>query len=116
MALLAETMAHLMDHRILATSIVAKSIIGANCNTDSNLTTDYLETRVWIMFYRVRIADSVLVGNFLKIHFQAFPSSLYTRKRCLSTECDGIFFLEFEPSLSSIQHPSSSVLGSGISV
>jgi hypothetical protein len=30
------------------------------------------------MFQHVWIADSVLVGNFMKIHFQAFPSSLYT--------------------------------------
>jgi hypothetical protein len=70
--------------------------------------------RFWIMVQRVRIAGSVLDGNFLKIHFQGFPSSLYTRKRCSSISAHGTFFLALEPSCSSsIQHPSSSVLGSG---
>jgi hypothetical protein len=52
--------------------------------------------RFWIIVQRVRIAGSVLVGNFLKIHFQGLPSSLYTRKRCSSILFHGIFFLAFE--------------------
>jgi hypothetical protein len=50
-------------------------------------------SRCCIMVQRVRIAGSVRGGNFLKIHFHAFPSSLYTRKRCSSISSHGIFFL-----------------------
>ena len=71
--------------------------------------------RCWIIVQRVRIAGSVLVGNFLKIHFQGFPSSLYTRKRCSSISSHGIFLLVLIRSCSSsLQHPSSPLLGSGL--
>jgi hypothetical protein len=70
--------------------------------------------RFWIMVQRVQIAGSVLVGNFLKIHFQAFPSSLYTRKRCSSISSQGTFFLALRRYCSSLpRHPSSSLLASG---
>jgi hypothetical protein len=70
--------------------------------------------RCWIMVQRVRIAGSVLSGNFLKIHFHAFPSSLYTRKRCSSTLSHGTFFLTLGRCCSSsLRHPSSSLLASG---
>jgi hypothetical protein len=62
----------------------------------------------------VRIAGSVLVGIFWKIHFQGLPSSFHTRKRCSSSSSHGIFFLVFERSCSSsLEQPSSSLLGSG---
>jgi hypothetical protein len=60
------------------------------------------------MVQRVRIADSVLVGFFLKIHFQAFPSALDIRRCCSSISSHDIFFLVPERCcISSLQHPSS---------
>jgi hypothetical protein len=74
---------------------------------------DY-STRCWIMVQRVRIAGSVLVGNFLKIHFQAFPSSFHTRNRCSSISPHRVFFLTLGRCCSSsLRHPSSSLLASG---
>jgi hypothetical protein len=66
------------------------------------------------MVQRVRIAGSILVGNFLKIHFQDLPPSFHTRKRCSSISSHGTFFFVLERCCStSLQYPSSSLLGSG---
>ena len=72
----------------------------------------YFRWNRWAL--RIRIAGSVLVGNFLNIHFQAFPSSLYTRRRCSSISSHWVFFLALGRCCSSsLRHPSSSLPVSG---
>ena len=67
-----------------------------------------------IMFQRVRMAGRVLPGNLRKIHSQGLPSFLYASKRYSSTSSYGIFFLVLECFCSSsLEQPSSSLLGSG---
>jgi hypothetical protein len=52
----------------------------------------------------------------LKIYFEAFPSSLYSRKPYFSAGCGGIFFLVPELSSALMEHALSLVLDSGIVV
>ena len=64
------------------------------------------------MFQRVRTAGRVLPGNLRKIQLQGLSSFLYASKRCSSMGSHGIFFLMLErPCSSSLEHPSSSPLG-----
>ncbi len=78
------------------------------------LLSEVYSTQYRIMFQRVRTAGRVLVGNFWKIYFQGLPCFLYASKRCLSNSSYGIFFLVLERSCSSsLEHPSSSLLGPG---
>lgn len=66
------------------------------------------------MFLRVRTAGRFLPGNLPNIHSQGCPSFLYARKRCSSRFNHRLYLLVCERlCLSSLEYPSSSLLGSG---
>ena len=66
------------------------------------------------MFQCVRTAGRVLPGNLPKIQSQDLPSFLYASKRCSSKPDHRLCLLVLErPWSASLEHPSSSLLGSG---
>lgn len=67
------------------------------------------------MFQRVRTAGRLLPGNLPKIHSQDLPSLLYASKPCSSRFDHRLCLLVCERLCSSsLEHPSPSLLGSGL--
>lgn len=66
------------------------------------------------MFLRVRTAGRALPGNLPNMHFQGCPSFLYARRRCPSRSDHRLYLPVCERlCLSSLEYPSSPLLGSG---